>query len=264
MIYSQSIERFKRHFSLEGFSSKEQIKLSKARVLVIGCGGLGHPILTYLAAAGIGYLRICDDDTVAVSNLNRQYLYTPKDVGASKTEVTKEFLKSFNPDIKIDSIKCRFAPYNYKEIISNVDLIIDGTDGITSKYFINDVSIESKIPLIHGAVTAYNGQIMVVNPFESACLRCLFKEIPPKGATPTCQQVGILGAACGIVGSYMAFEAIKSIIINGYLNEVGGIFYSLNLKCNKTTSFKTPKYAECDICGIAPTIEPSIESDYIF
>lgn len=255
-------ERYARHFSLEGFSAESQKMLLKSKVLVAGCGGLGSPVISYLVSAGIGHITLCDGDRVSLSNLNRQFLYRECDVGRYKAERAAEFIKESSSSTSIIIFNERLMSSNYGKMIKDIDLIIDCTDGLTTKYFINDLSVITGIPLVHGAVSSYEGQLMTITK-EHACLRCVFPEIPPKASIPTCSQVGILGASCGIIGSLMALEAVKFLIDKEYKAEFSGKFTSLDLYKPTMKSFEVSKNPECPICGSNPSVDPNFQNDYV-
>lgn len=223
-----SAERYHRQVILNGFGEEAQLKLSEARVLVIGAGGLGCPALQYLAAAGIGYLGIVDDDTISLSNLHRQVLYTDTDLGKFKTDVAAERLNKMNPQIRISTHNLRVKKDNILEILKDYDIVFDGTDNFETRYLINDVCALVKKPLLFAAVSGYEGQLAVFNvPDEKGITtnyRDLFPVSPKPGEVANCAENGILGVVPGVIGTMAATEIIKLVtgigkpLINKILN----------------------------------------------
>ena len=208
-----SNERYARQLSLQHFGQAGQQQLLKAKVLVIGAGGLGCPILQYLAAAGVGTIGIVDDDTVSLSNLHRQILYSTSDIGFSKAEKAAGYLRKLNPDINIIAINERLTTKNAWEIIAAYDTIMDGTDNFSSRYMINDVCVLLNRPLIYGAVSKWEGQLAIFS--DGVNYRDLFPVPPKENEVPNCADAGVLGVLPGIIGLMMAAEAIKLITGTG-------------------------------------------------
>lgn len=206
MMQESTYHRYQRQMILPDFGKEAQDKLSRARILVIGAGGLGCPCLIYLAAAGVGYIDIADGDEVSISNLHRQILFTTEDIGQSKSEVTSKRLKAYNPNIVSKHLP--FADQALLKIwIPNYDLIIDCTDQYAVRYMINDACVLSMKPCVYAAVFRYQGQLALFNPQGGIQLRDIFPEMPTQGMN--CADAGILGAITGIMGSLQALEAIK-------------------------------------------------------
>ncbi len=208
-------ERYARHYSLSDFGTEGQKKLSRAKVLVVGAGGLGCPVLQYLAAAGIGTLGIADHDHVSLSNLQRQILFTTDDIGSLKAETASVKLQKLNPEIKIITYSAELTTRNAWDIISDYDIVVDCTDNFTSRYLINDACVLLKKPLVFGAIYKYEGQVSVFN----ADLHCghpvnyrhLFPNPPDPDEVQDCNEVGVLGVLPGIIGMMQANEVIKLI-----------------------------------------------------
>lgn len=251
--------KYARHFKLPGFNALSQESLLNAKAVVVGAGGLAHPFLTYIACAGVRHITIIDSDKISISNLNRQFYFSDEDIGVPKTLVTKKLLKKINPNAFITTFDVKASPINYKQLFHGADIVIDCTDGLTTKYFLNDACISLGIPFIHGAVSAYAGQVLLVNK-ESACLRCVFGPLPPANEIPTCASVGILGAACGLVGSLMALQFIKAITNK---NKPHNNLLSIDAFNGKVKSFKTIKDPNCEACGNNPTINPEDSFEYV-
>jgi adenylyltransferase/sulfurtransferase len=215
----EELERYARHIILKDIGGAGQQKLKRARVLVIGAGGLGSPALLYLAAAGVGTLGIIDDDTVGLSNLQRQVIHTTGRVGTPKTDSAAETLKALNPNVEFELHACRLDAANALEIISNYDLVADGCDNFATRYLVGDACYLCKVPLVSAAVGQFDGQISTFKPHEINAegtpypsYRCLHPTAPPPGSVPTCEEAGIVGALTGVIGSMQAIEVIKEIV----------------------------------------------------
>jgi adenylyltransferase/sulfurtransferase len=218
----QYIERYSRQLSLPEIGTSGQQKLKAAKVLVIGAGGLGCPVLQYLAAAGVGELGIADDDKVELSNLQRQILYTTKDIGLPKTQCAKKRILQLNPDILIRTYALKLDNTNIWDVLHDFEIIIDGTDNFPSRYLINDACVLLKKVLIYGSISRFEGQVAVFNVSEShgavsANYRDLYPEPPPENEVPSCNQAGVLGVLPGMIGMMMASECIKYITGTGNL-----------------------------------------------
>ena len=203
--------RYARHLMLPEFGRKGQFALEQCKVACIGAGGLGSSALMYLAAAGIGTIRIIDNDDVEISNLQRQVIHGTKDIGRKKVDSAGERLKDINPLIEIEKFPERLDGNNALEFLHGVDLVIDGTDNIPARYLLNDACEILEIPWVHASVFRYEGQLTVFNHEGSANYRDLFPNPPPPGSVPSCSEAGVLGALPGIMGTMQAMEAIKII-----------------------------------------------------
>lgn len=204
-------ERYLRQMTLDNFGENGQLKLIQSKVLIIGCGGLGSPIIQYLAAAGLGELTLCDDDRIELTNLNRQLLFTPGDIGKYKAEQAAKVINTLNPAIKTTICTDRISHHNVRQMIAGHDCVVDCTDSLATKFLINDAAILEKCPLVHGTAMGYQGRFLVVTK-NTACLRCIFTDKPILAQMPTCSSMGILGPICGIVGSMMATAVIKLLL----------------------------------------------------
>lgn len=202
------MDRYKRNILLEGFGTEGQKKLLQSKVLVIGAGGLGSPVLYYLAAAGVGTLGVVDYDKVDVTNLQRQILHHTVDIGRYKTESAKEKITALNPDVKVNTYTEKFTKQNASELVTAYDFVIDCCDNYDTKFLINDICVQMKKPYSHGAITAMRGEAMTYIP-GCACYRCIFDNPPEAGSVRTSEQIGVLGSVVGMVGSVQATEAIK-------------------------------------------------------
>ena len=219
MFSSEEIERYKRHLILKDVGGPGQQKLKAARVLVIGAGGLGSPVLAYLAAAGVGVLGIVDDDRVSLSNLQRQIIHDTKGVGSPKVESAAKTIKRINPHVEIVPFEKRLSAGNALDIISRFDLVVDGSDNFATRYLVNDTCFLAKKPLVFAAVGPFDGQLTLFRSHEvneqgvpNPSYRCLFPEPPESGSVPNCSQVGVLGAVVGVMGTLCAMEVLKSLL----------------------------------------------------
>jgi adenylyltransferase/sulfurtransferase len=208
----EQIERYSRQIMIPDFGGKGQIRLRQGKVLVIGAGGLGSAAAYYLAAAGVGVLGLIDADQVELSNLQRQILHTTGDLGRAKVESAGEKLERLNPEVEVQTYPVRLSDENAEGIFAAYDFIVDGSDNFATKFLVNDAAVSLRKAFSHAGILRLHGQTMTVLPGKSACYRCLFKEPPPPGEIPGCQQAGILGAIAGTIGSIQATEAIKYLI----------------------------------------------------
>jgi sulfur-carrier protein adenylyltransferase/sulfurtransferase len=206
---SDEITRYQRHLSLVGFGPDAQTALKSSRVLVIGAGGLGCPILLYLAAAGVGHLTVIDADTVDVSNLQRQILFTSADTGQAKAAVAARRLSELNPCITIEPLVARLNHGNALELIRAHDVVVDGSDNFATRYLVNDACVLVDRPLVYGAIQGFEGQASVFNYRQGPTYRCLFPEPPAPGTVPNCSEAGVLGVLPGLIGTLQATETIK-------------------------------------------------------
>ncbi len=218
----EEIARYQRHILLPEIGGAGQQKLKAARVLVIGAGGLGAPVLQYLAAAGVGTLGIADDDRVSLSNLQRQVIHDSGTIGELKTESAAFAIARLNPHVNVIRFEERFSPDTARRHLSGFDLLIDGSDNFDTRYTAADAAETAQIPLVTGAVGRFDGSVTVLKPYETAedgtqnpTYRDLFPEKPPAGLIPACAETGIIGALTGVVGTLMAMEAIKLVTGTG-------------------------------------------------
>ncbi len=211
MLTPEELQRYNRQMLMPEFGIAGQEKLKNAKVLVIGCGGLGSPILLYLTAAGVGTLGIVENDTVDVSNLQRQILYSSLSVGYDKISETAKRLSALNPLVKINQYPTRLSAENALKIIENYDIVVDGTDNFPTRYLVNDACVLLNKPFVYGAIHRFEGQVAVFNHQNSATYRDLFPIPPPPEQAPNCAEAGVLGVLPGIIGSMQALEAIKVI-----------------------------------------------------
>jgi len=228
--------RYDRHIILKEVGQEGQLKLSGAKVLVVGAGGLGCPILQYLTAAGIGTLGIIDFDIVEVSNLHRQILFKTSDIGINKALAAKKQLQDLNPTITIEAYPERLTSKNALQLCAAYDVVVDGTDNFVTRYLINDAVVKTGKPLVYGAIFKFEGQLSVFNYQNGPSYRCLFPKPPKKGVIPNCNEVGVLGVLTGIIGTMMANEVIK--IILKFSDVLSGVLLCYDSRTTKMSKLK--------------------------
>ena len=239
--------RYQRHLLLPEVGEKGQQQLLDAKVLMLGAGGLGSPSALYLAAAGVGHIGIIDMDVVDESNLQRQILHNLDRVGMRKVESAKVALTSINPDLEVTTYDTRLGADNILDIIDGYDVIVDGTDNFPTRYLVNDAALLKKIPVVHGSIFRFEGQVTVFDPYNGPCYRCLIPEPPPAELAPSCAEAGVLGVLPGIVGSIQALEAIKMILKLG--DPLIGRLLAFDALEESFRTFKVRRDPECPACG---------------
>ncbi len=259
----EQINRYARHILLDGVGGVGQEKLLESRVLVIGAGGLGSPVLLYLAAAGVGTLGVVDDDVVDLSNLQRQIVHSTASVGTPKVESAKQTLAAINPDVTVITHQERINPDNALDLISDYDIVADGSDNFATRFLVNDACYLAKKTLVSAAILRFDAQLYTFKAFEAfkdgekgeghgPCYRCIFPEPPPEGQIPTCAEAGVLGALCGMAGSLQATEVLKELLRLGESLSGSLIVYDgLGVTFRKISVKPDPG---CPLCGDAPTI----------
>ena len=217
-LTSQEIDRYRRHIVLAEIGGAGQQKLKAASVLIVGAGGLGAPVIQYLAAAGIGHIGVLDDDTVSLSNLQRQVIHDTAGLGTPKIDSAQAAVARLNPHVRFSGIAERLAPDNAARLLAGYDLLVDGSDNFATRYASADAAEAAGIPLVTGAVGRFDGSLTVLKPYEAAAdgslnpgYRDLFPSAPPPGVVPACAEAGIVGALTGVVGTLMAMEVIKLV-----------------------------------------------------
>jgi len=261
-LSDEELDRYARHIVLREVGGIGQRKLKDARVLVIGAGGLGSPVILYLAAAGVGTIGIADFDTVSLSNLQRQIAHRSADVGRPKTQSARDAALAINPHVRIETHDVRIAPDNALALIARYDIVADGSDNFATRFLVNDACFFAKKTLVSAAVTEFDGQLATFKAHQAGCpcYRCLFPEPPPPGTAPSCSETGVLGAAAGVMGTLQALEVIKEI--TGAGESMAGrllIYEAL------TTRFRTVRFAPdpaCALCGTTPTIRTLAETGH--
>jgi adenylyltransferase/sulfurtransferase len=259
MLDREELERYARHIVLREVGGPGQAKLKAARVLVIGAGGLGAPLLLYLAAAGVGTIGIVDDDVVSLSNLQRQVIHATPDVGTRKVDSAEAAIEKLNPHVKVETHMTRFEAGNALDLISGYDVIADGSDNFATRYLVSDACYFSRKPLVTAAVGIFDGSLTTLRAHETGAdgvrnptYRCLFPEPPPAGSIPACSEAGILGALPGILGSMMALAVMRESVGFGE-----GLVGRLLMVDARSMRFETLSYAwdaDNPLSGNAPTI----------
>ena len=218
MFSSEEVERYARHLVLREVGGPGQQKLKAARVLVIGAGGLGAPLVQYLAAGGVGALGIVDDDCVTLSNLQRQVLFATTDVGRSKAACAAEAVARLNPHVEAMPMQLRVTAENARRVVAGWDVVADGSDNFPTRYAVSDACFYERRPLVTAAIGAFDGSLTTLRPFEKSAsgtpnptYRCLFPDPPPPGSVPDCAEAGVLGALAGVLGALMALEVMREI-----------------------------------------------------
>jgi len=253
-LSDDEVERYARHIVLREVGGAGQARLARARVLVVGAGGLGSPVILYLAAAGVGTIGIADFDTVSLSNLQRQIAHRTADIGRPKTDSARDAALAINPHVRIERHAERLTPANALELISAYDIVADGSDNFPTRFLINDACYFAKKTLVSAAVTEFDGQLSTFKAHQPGCpcYRCLFADAPPPGTVPSCSETGVLGAAAGVMGTLQALEVIKEITGAGT-----GMAGRLLVYEALTTRFRTVTFKRdpaCALCGENPTI----------
>ena len=249
------LERYSRHILLPEVGGVGQEKLLNAGVLVVGAGGLGAPMLQYLAAAGIGRLGVIDADTVDLSNLQRQVIHRTQDVGVSKVESAARMIRDLNPELTVDAYQERITATNALDIITQYDLVADGTDNFPTRYLLNDACHFAGKPLVSAALLRFEGQLSVFKSHEGEghpCYRCLFPEPPAHGSVPSCSEAGVFGAIAGAVGTQQAVEVLKEVL--GIGESLSGRFMMYDGLYTEWRNIKLNKNPACPLCGEQPTI----------
>jgi molybdopterin/thiamine biosynthesis adenylyltransferase/rhodanese-related sulfurtransferase len=252
--------RYSRHLLIPEVGDEGQQKLLDSRILLIGAGGLGSPASLYLAAAGVGTLGVVDDDVVDDSNLQRQIVHSTERLGESKADSAKRTIEALNPDVQVKVFKERLSSENVERILAEGwDVIVDGADNFPTRYLLNDASVWHGVPLVHGSIYRFEGQVTVFKPHEGPCYRCLFPQPPPPELAPSCAEGGVLGVLPGIVGSLQANEALKLVL--GIGEPLVGRLLLFDALEPDFTQVKLRRDPACPVCGESPTITEYV--DYV-
>jgi adenylyltransferase/sulfurtransferase len=249
-------ERYARHLILDEVGEEGQARLLSSRVLVVGAGGLGAPLLLYLTAAGVGTLGIIDDDIVELSNLQRQVIHTTDRLGLPKVESAAAMLAAINPDVRVVQMKARLTADNAASVIADYDLVADGSDNFTTRYLLNDACFLLRKPLVSAALLRFDAQISTFKAYlgePHPCYRCLFPERPPDDLIPRCEQAGILGALAGSVGSLQATEVLKELL--GIGESLSGHLLIYDALAAAFRKIKVKRDPACALCGPQATIK---------
>jgi molybdopterin/thiamine biosynthesis adenylyltransferase/rhodanese-related sulfurtransferase len=239
--------RYHRHVLLPEIGEAGQQKLLESKMLLLGAGGLGSPAAMYLAAAGVGTLGIVDMDVVDSSNLQRQILHNVDRIGERKVDSAKKTLTQLNPDVDVVTYDVRLGADNILDIIDGYDVVVDGTDNFPTRYLLNDASLLKRIPVVHGSIFRFEGQVTVFKPYDGPCYRCLLPEPPPAELAPSCAEAGVLGVLPGIVGSIQGLEAIKVVLDLG--DPLIGRLLAYDALEESFRTFKVRRDPQCPACG---------------
>jgi adenylyltransferase/sulfurtransferase len=247
------IQRYARHILLPEVGGIGQAKLLKSKVLVIGAGGLGSPVVLYLAAAGVGTIGVVDDDAVDLSNLQRQVLHTTARVGMPKVESAGAAVQAMNADVTLVPHRARLTAANAREMIATYDLVVDGSDNFPTRFLVNDACFFARKTLVSAAVLRFDGQLATFKPHAGGpCYRCLYPEAPPPGLVPTCSEAGILGAVAGVMGTLQATEVLKELL--GIGDSMAGRLLIYDALAAAVRTVKVQPDPACALCGPNPTI----------
>ncbi|WP_435361319.1 SAMP-activating enzyme E1 [Haloarchaeobius sp. DFWS5] len=253
------LDRYSRHIIMEEVGPEGQKRLLDASVLCVGAGGLGSPVVEYLAAVGVGRLGIADDDVVERSNLQRQVIHRDADVGEPKAESAARFVRELNPDVTVDAIEERVTPENVEELVAEYDLVVDGSDNFATRYLVNDACVLAETPFVHGAIYKFEGQATTYEP-GAPCYRCVFPEAPEPGTVADCATTGVLGVLPGTVGCIMATEAMKQILgVGDLLDERLMLYDAMDMSFEQVPVRQNP---ECPVCGDEASISSVHEVEY--
>ncbi|CAI48117.1 SAMP-activating enzyme E1 [Natronomonas pharaonis DSM 2160] len=247
-LSADQLDRYSRHIIMDDVGPEGQKRLLDANVLCIGAGGLGSPIIQYLAAAGVGTLGIADDDVVERSNLQRQVIHGDDDVGQPKVESAAAFVEALNPDVTVEPHETRVTADNIDGLLAEYDVVVDGSDNFATRYLVNDACTLAGVPFAHGAILRFEGQITTFEATpEGPCYRCLFPEAPEPGTVPDCATAGVLGVLPGTVGCIQATEAVKLVLGHGETLDGRMLFYdAADMSFEEIPVEKRP---DCPVCG---------------
>lgn len=243
-------ERYARHLILDEVGEEGQARLMSARVLVVGAGGLGSPLLIYLAAAGIGTLGVVDDDTVDLSNLQRQIVHPTTRIGVAKVESARDTLAALNPEIRVETHAVRLEAANAAALVRGYDIVADGSDNFATRYLLNDVCFSERRTLVAAALSRFDGQVSTFKAYlgpPHPCYRCLFREPPPPDLVPRCETAGILGAVAGVIGTLQATEVLKEVLDLG--ESLSGQLLMYDALRAGFHKIKLPRDPNCPTCG---------------
>ena len=253
----EQFQRYARHLILPEVGEEGQARLMRSRVLVVGAGGLGSPLLLYLGAAGVGTLGVVDDDTVDLSNLQRQIVHPTTRIGAPKTASAKATLQALNPEVRVETHAVRLAKENAEALIGAYDLVADGSDNFTTRYLLNDACFRLRKPLVAASLAPFDGQLSIFKAYlgpPHPCYRCLFREAPPPDLVPRCETAGILGAVAGVMGTLQATEVLKELLDIG--ESLSGTLLMYDALRAGFHRVRIPRDPNCPTCGTAPAPRP--------
>lgn len=249
ILTDQQLDRYARHIVLRDIGGSGQTKLLDSHVLLIGAGGIGCPAIQYLAAAGVGTISVVDDDEVSLSNLQRQVLYSEAQIGVAKVEAAAEVVAKLNPDVQFRALKQRIAADTSSDILDGVDVVIDGSDNFHTRLIVNDLCLTARVPLVSSAIGQFHGQIGTFTGWlpDAPCYRCFVGDAHDPDDCDDCATQGVLGAMCGIMGSFAAMEAIR--FLTGFGDPAVGKLHLFDGLKPAMRTITLPKDAECSSCG---------------
>jgi molybdopterin/thiamine biosynthesis adenylyltransferase len=257
LFREDQIRRYARHILLPEVGGAGQGRLLSARVLVVGAGGLGSPLLLYLAAAGIGTIGIVDDDRVDLSNLQRQIVHDMESIGRPKVDSASERLAAINPDVAVERHVLRLTGENAADQVARYDIVADGSDNFATRYLLNDVCFQVGRPLVAAAMLRFDAQISTFKAYlgpPHPCYRCIFREAPPPGLVPSCSEAGVIGALPGMVGSMQALEVVKELL--GIGDGLSGRLILIDSLAGTQTEIAVARDPSCPLCGARPGAKP--------
>lgn len=259
MLTPEEVLRYKRQLVLKEIGGEGQQKLKAARVLAVGAGGIGSPLMLYLAAAGVGTIGIIDDDRVSLDNLQRQIAHDTKSVGKAKTRSAAATVERLNPHVEMRLYTTRLMPENAIDIVRGFDIVVDGSDNFATRYLVNDACYFARLPLVFAAVGPFDGHLTSFRAFEKdsqgnsrPSYRCLFPEPPPPGTVPACAEAGVLGALAGVIGSLMALEIIREIV--GFGENLVGRLLMIDARSMRFETLRYQWDPSNPLSGVKPTI----------
>ncbi|MBO0738753.1 MAG: molybdopterin-synthase adenylyltransferase MoeB [Alphaproteobacteria bacterium] len=251
-LSEEQFQRYARHLILDEVGEEGQIRLLSSRVLVVGAGGLGSPMLLYLAAAGVGTIGVADADRVDITNLQRQIVHATRHIGALKVDSAHDTLAAVNPGVRVETHPTRLGPENAAALIAEYDLVADGSDNFETRYLLTDLCYRYAKPLVAAALSPFEGQISTFKPYLGQghpCYRCLFRDPPPPELVPRCETAGILGAVAGVLGTLQAVEVLKELLQLG--DSLDGTLLLYDALRSRFHSIRIAKDSECPTCGAA-------------
>lgn len=249
-LSEEQFRRYARHLILDEVGEEGQERLLGSRVLVVGAGGLGSPMLLYLAAAGVGTIGIADDDRVDITNLQRQIVHATGSLGALKTDSARATLAAINPGVRVETHPLRLSAETAQRVVAEYDLVADGSDNFATRYLLTDLCFRLEKPLVAAALSPFEGQLSVFRPYLGPghpCYRCLFRDPPPPGLVPRCEEAGILGAVAGVLGTLQAVEVLKELL--GLGDSLDGTLLLYDALRARFHSIRIAKDPECPTCG---------------
>ncbi len=248
----EDLQRYSRQMLLPEVGGAGQRRLAEGRVAIVGAGGLGSPSALYLAAAGVGRITVIDSDEVDLSNLQRQVLHAAADVGRPKADSARDRMAAINAGVRVEALKARVEPANARELLAGHDVVLEGSDNFETKFAVNDACVALGIPVVHGGVLRFTGQVFTTIPGKSACYRCVFEEPPAPGSIPSCAVAGVIGPVPGVIGCFQAAEAVKLLV--GCGEPLAGRILEVDLLAGSVRTIGVRPRRGCPACATAPGV----------